>query len=387
MGTLDSNAEACSLRKVLQEEVHLLMTQLRGEIAAELREMHRRELNNFSLQIKHMMQEAQDPQVSAVSATSQTSRRPKRSGPRPPKLSEQPGQPEASISGTSVAALTMPSSSLLSNPLSTAARGGSQQEAGASNVSSARCCPNKRMLKLVSHELKAPLNGLAGYTRTLAETDSKHQKEFKLLSNTAQFALEMVTNLTDLWTFANYEMGGLQSDPVNLEELNVMTEDRLGRAVNRKGKPLLATGVAMKMAVKDASDAVRGDFNALSLLEYHLVSNSAKFTEKGQVDVRWEKTELGENCLTVQDTGIGCSSELLKHIFDPFVVEDSSESRKREGIGLGLAVVHEIARLHNAQLSVESTKGVGSTFRVTFPATASTTCLKSHRRPRMVRGM
>ena len=38
--------------------------------------------------------------------------------------------------------------------------------------------------------------------------------------------------------------------------------------------------------------------------------------------MRWEKTDLGENCLTVQDTGIGCSSELLDHIFDPFVVED-----------------------------------------------------------------
>ena len=41
------------------------------------------------------------------------------------------------------------------------------------------------------------------------------------------------------------------------------------------------------------------------------------------MDVSWEKTQNGENCLTVQDTGIGCSSELLKHIFDPFVVEDS----------------------------------------------------------------
>jgi len=53
------------------------------------------------------------------------------------------------------------------------------------------------------------------------------------------------------------------------------------------------------------------------------------------VDVRWEKTELGENCLTVQDTGIGCSSELLKHIFDPFVVEDSKRNDENPSVGVG----------------------------------------------------
>lgn len=238
------------------------------------------------------------------------------------------------------------------------------------------------MLKLVAHELKAPLNGLAGYSRTLAETDSKHQKEFKLLSNTAQFALDNVTNLTDLWTYANYEIGGLLSDPVNLEELNAVTSERIGRSVSRKGKPIVPTGVTINMTVEDGSDAVKGDFNALSLLEYHLVSNSAKFTEKGQVDVFWEKTEVGI-CLTVQDTGIGCSPDVVNQIFEPFVVEDASESRKREGIGLGLAVVREIARLHDAKLSVETTKGAGSRFQVTFPERCTAKAVKTHRHPRM----
>eukprot|EP00435_Cladocopium_sp_Y103_P050332 s653_g15.t1 len=357
------------LRKVLQEETHMLMTQLRGEIAAELRQMHRQELNNFSLQIKQVLQEAH--------ASALARRRPKNEACAPA---------EARLPKASVASPTASSPSQ------------SCQAAAGSSVSNERhvpsagvevmtrgmitCCPNKSMLKLVAHELKAPLNGLAGYTRTLAETDSKHQKEFKLLSNTAQFALDNVTNLTDLWTYANYEIGGLLSDPVNLEELNVVTNERIGRSVSRKGKPIVPTGVAINMTVEDSSDAVKGDFNALSLLEYHLVSNSAKFTEKGQVDVSWEKTELGI-CLTVQDTGIGCSPDVVNQIFEPFVVEDSSESRKREGIGLGLAVVREICRLHDAKLSVESTKGAGSRFRVIFPERCTLRAVKTHRQPRL----
>lgn len=347
----------------------MLMTQLRGEIAAELRQMHRQELNNFSLQIKQVLQEAH--------ASALARRRPKNEACAPA---------EARLPKASVASPTASSPSQ------------SCQAAAGSSVSNERhvpsagvevmtrgmitCCPNKSMLKLVAHELKAPLNGLAGYTRTLAETDSKHQKEFKLLSNTAQFALDNVTNLTDLWTYANYEIGGLLSDPVNLEELNVVTNERIGRSVSRKGKPIVPTGVAINMTVEDSSDAVKGDFNALSLLEYHLVSNSAKFTEKGQVDVSWEKTELGI-CLTVQDTGIGCSPDVVNQIFEPFVVEDSSESRKREGIGLGLAVVREICRLHDAKLSVESTKGAGSRFRVIFPERCTLRAVKTHRQPRL----
>ncbi|CAL1134704.1 unnamed protein product, partial [Cladocopium goreaui] len=361
------------LRKVLQEqlgcleETHMLMTQLRGEIAAELRQMHRQELNNFSLQIKQVVQEAH--------ASALARRRPKN---------------EACAEARPKAPVASPTASSLPSPSCEAAVGSTVSKerhvpsAGTEMMTKGMtsCCPSKSMLKLVAHELKAPLNGLAGYSRTLAETDSKHQKEFKLLSNTAQFALDNVTNLTDLWTYANYEIGGLLSDPVNLEELNAVTSERIGRSVSRKGKPLVPTGVAINMTVEDGSDAVKGDFNALSLLEYHLVSNSAKFTEKGQVDVCWEKTEVGI-CLTVQDTGIGCSPDVVNQIFEPFVVEDSSESRKREGIGLGLAVVREIARLHDAKLSVETTKGAGSRFRVMFPERCTAKAVKTHRHPRL----
>lgn len=316
----------------------MLMTQLRGEIAAELRQMHRQELNNFSLQIKQVVQEAH--------ASALARRRPKNEA-----CAE--ARPKASV--TSPTASSLPSPSCEAAVGSTVSKERHVPSAGTEVMTKGMtsCCPSKSMLKLVAHELKAPLNGLAGYSRTLAETDSKHQKEFKLLSNTAQFALDNVTNLTDLWTYANYEIGGLLSDPVNLEELNAVTSERIGRSVSRKGKPLVPTGVAINMTVEDGSDAVKGDFNALSLLEYHLVSNSAKFTEKGQVDVCWEKTE------------------------------DSSESRKREGIGLGLAVVREIARLHDAKLSVETTKGAGSRFRVMFPERCTAKAVKTHRHPRL----
>ncbi|MCZ6549346.1 MAG: ATP-binding protein, partial [Deltaproteobacteria bacterium] len=98
----------------------------------------------------------------------------------------------------------------------------------------------------------------------------------------------------------------------------------------------------------------------------NLLSNAAKFTEKGEIKVSaWH--ENGSLKLEVSDTGIGMKKEALENIFDEFRQADMSSSRKFGGTGLGLAIVKRFVNLLGGDIGVESEVGKGSTFTITLP--------------------
>ena len=315
------------LGEILQEELRHFM----GQVTAELRALHATELSKFSAQL-----------VDAVALLKQPPKRKFHSMPLARHTAKAVPEPAAATASTCLE-LEM------------------AREIPVGRCES--CLPSPSLLPFVTHELKSPLNGLAGYARTLAETDTARQKEFRLLSQAAQGALDSATNLTDLWNYARQEVGDLVRNPVSLEDLNRMTREQLERSMNSKGKPLLE-GVALTMEV-EGSLAMEGDLVALSCLQYHLLFNAVKFTPGGEVALAWRPAE-GAVCLTVKDTGIGMAN--AEPMFEAFVVEDASAARKIKGIGLGLAVVREIARLHSAQIRVASAKSAGCTVQVRFPA-------------------
>lgn len=99
----------------------------------------------------------------------------------------------------------------------------------------------------------------------------------------------------------------------------------------------------------------------------NLVFNALKFTPSGgRVDVGAQKqgTEL---VLTVKDTGMGISEKHLPFVFDRFWQADGSAKRKYQGVGIGLALVKELAEIQDGKVSVESQEGRGTTFTVHLP--------------------
>jgi adenylate cyclase len=100
----------------------------------------------------------------------------------------------------------------------------------------------------------------------------------------------------------------------------------------------------------------------------NLVSNACKFTENGVITV--EAARAGDEGvdLSVRDTGIGISPEQLATLFQSFTQADASTTRKYGGTGLGLALSRKLCRMMGGDISVESTPGQGSTFRVHIPA-------------------
>ncbi len=98
----------------------------------------------------------------------------------------------------------------------------------------------------------------------------------------------------------------------------------------------------------------------------NLLSNAAKFTEKGEIKVSaWHENGLLK--LEVSDTGIGMKKEALENIFEEFRQADMSSSRKFGGTGLGLAIVKRFVNLLGGDIGVESEVGKGSTFTITLP--------------------
>jgi len=98
----------------------------------------------------------------------------------------------------------------------------------------------------------------------------------------------------------------------------------------------------------------------------NLVSNAFKFTLAGRIVVRLR--DEGERFdLSVEDTGTGIPESELPRIFDRFHRVEGARGRTHEGTGIGLALVHELAKLHGGSIRVESTVGIGSSFTVSIP--------------------
>ena len=101
-------------------------------------------------------------------------------------------------------------------------------------------------------------------------------------------------------------------------------------------------------------------------LVYNLVENAIKYNRlDGTVTVRATEKE-GHICIRVEDTGNGIPEELKERVFDPFFRVDKSRSRALGGVGLGLALVHEIVRVHDGEVTIKDNKAGGTTFEVRF---------------------
>jgi CheY-like chemotaxis protein len=126
--------------------------------------------------------------------------------------------------------------------------------------------------------------------------------------------------------------------------------------------------VRIERALDPIAGPVLADPDRLQQIVFNLLSNAVKFTTPGgRVEVRLEE-RAGEVCIQAGDDGEGIAPELLPHVFNPFWQEDASTTRRQGGLGLGLAIVRQLAELHGGSVSaVSAGKGQGATFRVSLP--------------------
>jgi signal transduction histidine kinase len=125
--------------------------------------------------------------------------------------------------------------------------------------------------------------------------------------------------------------------------------------------------VDLTASVSDRPVLIEGDGEALRELVDNLLSNAIKYTpEGGRVGVRLA-VEGSNAVLSVEDTGIGIAPEDQGRIFERFYRVDKARSRQLGGTGLGLSIVKHVALAHGGNVSLKSSPGRGSTFRVQIP--------------------
>lgn len=115
------------------------------------------------------------------------------------------------------------------------------------------------------------------------------------------------------------------------------------------------------------TDAIaRADPHKVEQIMVNLLSNAAKFTDCGRVDVR---CVVGTDTIEIEvtDTGRGIASHMLESVFEPFVQEDAALTRTVQGTGLGLAICRQLARAMGGEVTVRSALGKGSTFTLRVP--------------------
>jgi CheY-like chemotaxis protein len=133
---------------------------------------------------------------------------------------------------------------------------------------------------------------------------------------------------------------------------------------------------------KNIPENIHGDPMRLQQILINLINNAIKFTEHGEITITIKMSipnTIEERLeFLVADNGIGIPSEKLPIIFDSFTQVDSSTSRSQQGSGLGLAICKRLVELMDGTIGVESTEGVGSTFRVLLPF-ENTTINREHK--------
>ncbi|MGE5405058.1 MAG: response regulator, partial [Candidatus Saccharibacteria bacterium] len=221
-----------------------------------------------------------------------------------------------------------------------------------------------QFLANVSHEIRTPLNGVMGFLELLDNTDlNEDQKE---LLRDARGASEVLLYLiSDILDFSKIEAGKLTMENINFD-LRTTVEDVVALMLPLAYAKKLNVHTFIKSGVPEM---VMGDPARLKQVLGNLLSNSVKFTHRGEISVTVETVEAGRDTATVRfevsDTGIGIEPQVMKTLFQPFTQADASTTRRYGGTGLGLAISKELVMMMGGNFLVESQPDKGSMFSFT----------------------
>jgi len=221
-----------------------------------------------------------------------------------------------------------------------------------------------QFLANMSHELRTPLNAIIGYSEMLAEEaedegESKTVGDLTRIRNSGKHLLRLINDILDV---SKIEAGRFEVDLQDFDAAPLVREAAavIEPAMQRKGNTLVVRIAA------EVSASMHSDPQRLTQCLLNLLSNAAKFTENGEVELSVEPATNDCIDFSVTDTGIGLSNEAQARLFQRFEQIESGIQRQ-EGTGLGLSLSQDLARMMGGEISVESEEGHGSTFLLRLP--------------------
>ncbi len=211
----------------------------------------------------------------------------------------------------------------------------------------------------VSHELKTPLTAISGFAEMMMQGDTPENTVVDFSTTIYNAAGRLITLVSDIMKISELDEGAVivEQEKVDLYELSKDIITRLNSVAEKKNITLNLIG--------DAAFVV-GAERIIDEMIYNLCDNAIKYNkENGIVDVIINTTENKVN-VTVRDTGIGIPLAEQNRVFERFYRVDKSHSKQIGGTGLGLAIVKHGAAYHDAEISLESIEGKGTSITISF---------------------
>lgn len=224
------------------------------------------------------------------------------------------------------------------------------------------------ILANMSHELRTPLNAIIGYAEMLQEEVEilGHANLVPDLLKIQTAGRQLLSVLTQLLDLSKLEAGQVEFYPETFYVDSLV--DDLATAL----QPLIEKKHnTLHLQIDANTGTMFADQTKVRQILYNLLSNAAKFTDKGSIIFSVHREKLKDiECIrfTVQDTGIGITPEQMKTLFTDFRPVDFFRTGRFSGTGLGLSIVRRFCHLMDGEIFVESTPDEGSTFTVYLPA-------------------
>jgi|GEM_PF-3380906 len=209
----------------------------------------------------------------------------------------------------------------------------------------------------ISHDLKTPLQVIIGNAEILRGDLLEQEREAFLqdVLDNSNFLLALITDLLDA--------SALEADQFKLAEDIVDINAMLERILSMAHKMPNGKGRQFDVSIDDSSRTVMADPMRLQRLLLNIVSNAVKFTDNGgRIAVRAGPDGEGDFVIEVEDDGCGIDQDMMKRVFEPFTMGGFAE-----GSGLGLHIAKGLAELHDADLTLFSEPGLGTTARLCLP--------------------
>ncbi len=220
----------------------------------------------------------------------------------------------------------------------------------------------------MSHEIRTPMNVIIGYSEMLTEDakDEGHDDmvpDLKKINAAGKHLLSLINDVLDLSKIEAGRMD-LYLEDFDLTEMIEECGTTIAPLVEKKNNRL-------ELRLADNLGSMHADLTKVRQALFNLLSNAAKFTEKGTITIEGTHNfRDGQDWINiaVHDTGVGIPGEKIDLVFKEFAQADESTTRNYGGTGLGLPLSRRFCRMMGGDIIVKSVKGKGSTFIIELPA-------------------